>query len=453
MGTASSPLLGRRARRFRPGVEMLETRLVPAVTIQKVDLDGDSDPANDGAAGVDDFLIIGDSRNTVVQIEDNGTSLSVDIDFNGDGSFEISNQTSTASSGTITVELRLGGGNDRVEYRLIGDLDSDRRTLLADLGSGHDAFTFVAGNRDLQNSLLFFDVLGGGGKDTLDLPLAFDRLQDSTFFFAADLGGGNDRFNPTLAGQDVDTFWLDLHADLGAGNNQAVVQVGTIDAGIVTGFVADIGIVGGNSPLTVDNVTVNLNGAIHGGGNGRLTISTLLQGGNDRYTCNLQRGGFQVLDSSTVTLNVDAGTGNDTIAVNAVGSGQVVWGSLPVLGNVLALNFLGGAGKDRISVDLFATNLLDMRGRFNLAIEGGAGGDQITIQLQSASGADGNYQITAFAGAGNDLVTVDFDLNGAGATFSPIGFVVLNGGAGKDTLDDTAAGPPSTSEELFEVQI
>ena len=130
--------------RFVPRLEVLEERRLLACKVVE-------------AGGV--LTITGDARANVVQIQDDGTKLTVTCD----------GKSTDVSADVTKVVVNTRQGNDRVSYQLTGDLASGAaRTLVVDLGNGNDRFDGTLGGNLAAGASLGVTVRGGNGKDIIN---------------------------------------------------------------------------------------------------------------------------------------------------------------------------------------------------------------------------------------------------------------------------------------------
>lgn len=141
--------------RFRPRIEALEDRTVPAVFVTRT-----------GTT----LAFAGNGNAEVLNINDNGLGV---ISFNGD--IDPLSPTASPEAGIQTIVVRMGGGNDTVRYNLLGNLGFfQQRTLNVDLDVGNDLFQAnLSGRNLLFRSSLNISVDGGVGNDVIGT-LAFN---------------------------------------------------------------------------------------------------------------------------------------------------------------------------------------------------------------------------------------------------------------------------------------
>jgi hypothetical protein len=185
-----------RARRFRPDLESLAERIVPATTITERN-------------GV--LTVFGNAADNVVIIRDNGGT--------GAGSiFVESDLNSYSSKGTVrSIRVFAGDGNDRVTYDLGDNLDAGvRRRLLFDLGAGlvDRARATITGNIN-RGALMSLTILGSAGSDRIQV----NSIEDVDVNAAATLK------MRVIGGQDQDRISTDFEGDVD-GNFRSFVDGG-----------------------------------------------------------------------------------------------------------------------------------------------------------------------------------------------------------------------------------
>lgn len=428
----------RRSSRPRLGLESLEGRVVPAVVVTQLDLDGDG--------ATDDIRIVGDIGNNAVTILDNGTGLlSISVDANRDGDTtdpgELTNAAFNFDGNSGAIEISLGGGNDAVTYNLTGNLSGDARAISINLGGGNNSATVSAGANDiLAGSRFDLEVTTGGGNDAVNL--ALDEVRASLVSVRADLGLGND--TATMAFDRIDDkSAVDLDVNLGDGLNSLQIDLQEIGFGDSADVHIDI-----HGGAQKDNVTVNLHDDI-GDGTKRssLQIDAELFAGKDTFTAGLDYAVnvFRVDDHSLASIAVRGGLGDDAIGVQGVGAA----GTIRIdPDGLLDIDLKGGAGNDTVGVNLGKTDALELLGDMRVRMDGGIGNDSLSCLLANNANATGKYDVAVLGSAGND--TVVFALPPSGTpTFGPLGKILLDGGRGLDAL--TNSNPAASLAHFFEV--
>jgi hypothetical protein len=220
-----------------------------------LDLDGD------GAA--DDIRILGDAGKNIVEVQDNGANtliISIDADGNGDttGKHDMAPTNFNFNGDSVALDLRLGGGNDTLNYTTTGNMSASDRLLTADLGPGNNTFNFSTGTFDVLNSSrIGIDVTGRTGLDAVNVD--FDEVRKSIVTVSLALGTGNDTavvdFNRIDDGSSVD-----VGVDLGSGGNALTLDLQKIGFGDRAAVNVDI--TGGAQK---DTVTLNLHDDVGNG--------------------------------------------------------------------------------------------------------------------------------------------------------------------------------------------
>jgi hypothetical protein len=414
-------------RMSRSSIESLEQRIVPSVTMTRLDLD------SDGSA--DDLKIVGGNEGTKIKITDEGVgpgSMLLDLDINGDGDFadvgDLQGVVLFVVDDTSVIDLQLGGGNDQVEYSLSQDLVTSSRKLSVDLGKGNDAFKFFGEGHLIGNgSVLDIHLLAGAGNDSLQASMP--SVIQSTLSIDADLGAGNDvlllRGHPstTIDGTSV----VDISIKLGAGTNSAQALM-AFDVGVLTQADMRFEIIGGSGRDEVGILTdVDL-------GNGTLVstfnVTAELGGGNDLLDHSIPR--LDVNTGSVLSVRASGASGNDVLEVRY---------SLfrpTALKGVAQFDLLGGAGNDQLR-SLFANNdgQLLLQRQLRVKMDGQDGNDRLESSLAVTAASTGDYSLVVLGGAGKDTFVVDLQTNGAALTYGLDGTLVIDGGQGIDQLQTT----------------
>ncbi|MBA4191949.1 MAG: hypothetical protein C0467_28550 [Planctomycetaceae bacterium] len=328
---------------------------------------------------------------------------------------------------SVAIEAGLRGGNDVFKYTLGGNVSAGTRSLNANLGVGHDAFTLDATNRNFVNgSYLDVDVVGSAGNDTANITVG--QVLSSLVAIRANLGADSD--TSKLAFGNIDNgSSVDIDALLGNGTNTMTLDlngVGKFDQADMS-----VTILGG---INTDKVAVNLHDDVGDGiTSSFLGINVGLGDGNDSFTAGLDYdgGSFRVDNFSVASIAVRGGTGSDVLVARGVGT----TGNIHIdQGGLLDINFKGESGNDTLSMNFGKPDALFLEGRLRINLDGGSENDVITTLFSNTSTTNGKYDVTVLGGAGNDQVTFALNNNGGTPTFGPLGKVVLNGGGGVDTL-------------------
>jgi hypothetical protein len=423
----SAPRISR-TRRARLNVNELGAKVVPAVLLQTLDVDGDG--------AVDDVRIVGDSQNTKVTIQDNGANtVTIAIDANGDGDVTDGGDSigvpHNFNGDSIAFDINLGGGSDTVEYTTTGNYSASARTIWVNLGGGNDKFQFNAGASDILNaSKIAFDVTGGSGNDTVGVQ--FDEVRKGLVAVTTDLGAGADGYTSAFDRID-DGAAVTLRTELGAGLNTYTAdfqEVGFGDRAAV-----DMTVVGG---AQADTVQVNMHDDV---GNGtkasRFGAVVDLLGGNDVFKALFDRAGnvFRVDDHSQSSFAVRGGAGNDTLSAAQTGAA----GTIRIDPDALfSIDLDGGLGNDTLVTDFGAADMFELLGAVRVRMDGGLGKDALTCLLANEVDTTGEYDVALRGGAGNDTTAFSLVNNGGTPILGPTGKVVLDGGLGTDTLTNAA---------------
>lgn len=431
----------RKKSRTRLGLEAFNDRIVPAVVLTQLDLDGDG--------ATDDIRIVGDGQNSKITITDNGANqVQIQIDANGDGDYadyargDLSSMFSFTGD-SLMLEAQLKGGHDSLDYIAAGNFSASTRTAVVDLGSGNDTFNWNLGTNDVLNtSRISLDVTAGTGHDTIGVN--FDEIRKSQVSIKVDAGSGNDKYDVDFERID-DGASVDIHTELGAGlnvHNADLQEVGFGDKGAV-----DMVIVGGNQ---TDTIELRMHDDI---GNGvlasRFSAVVDLLGGHDSFKALFDATGnvFRVDDHSQASFVVRGGAGNDTILAGQNGTGTIridpdgLW----------SIDLDGGAGNDIVVTDFGSTNAWELIGTIRVRMDGGLGNDTMTCLLANESDTTGVYDVAVRGGAGNDAMTFNC-INGNGTpTYGPAAGVILDGGLGTDSLTNSNQAISKTT--MFELMI
>jgi len=345
-------------------------------------------------------------------------ALQLTIDA-GAGDDKVSMQCDSAHD-TAVVSLALGAGNDTATFY---ENEFDGAVQLAvDAGAGNDAVSFTCNG--MHDAAILSRTLGAGD----DAAVFDENMFDGPMRLIIDGGGGNDEFAFT---ENTCADGCDLRADLGAGDD-AVTWVGnTFD---------------GSLQLTLDtgagSDVVSLQCNQRDGLRDATIIAILLGSGDDVATVH------QNVTSGIVELKLDAGSGNDAIAID----GQV---------GDLRLDLDAGAGDDDVHVSLmpeimpeiapvpeFRPEMVvvrlgagndtadvhvgpwtDLDKPHSLLVDGGVGDDHIAVGLELPEGHTGPLDVRLLGGTGNDDLSLLVDA--AKQDFID-GLLLLDGGKGKD---------------------
>ena len=316
-----------------------------------------------------------------------GASQNLEVYWGGQFVGRVTGGPNTFVNNTFTVVGGAGNGQNVLEFREVGTVDSTG-TLLDDIRLRPVVST--ADNNDI--------IYGGAGNDTL----VGGAGNDSIYVGATDSahgGAGDDRFlidasdtmfdlNITINGGEVAETTGDV-IDLASSNSNLTVTYTRNEAGTVNGLDAD----------TLADITfTNIESMLIGNGN-------------------------NVVNASVVTsnFNIAGGTGNDTL-IGGAGNDALTGGA----GND---SISGNAGNDSITGD--AGNDILYGGLGEDTVSGGADNDAVYGDAgnDSLSGDAGNDSI--YGGDGNDTMTGG---DGNDVLQSGEGNDLLIGSAGNDSM-------------------
>ena len=139
---------------FRPALETLEDRWVPAVTVTQ-------------SGNV--IFVVGSNAAEFVTVTDNGSDAAGSISISATGLVVPFTSQAVPAGQVITVEVFTSGGNDLVLYNITNNLGiaTGGRNLLVSLGKGNDTLRFRA-TEDVDiaaGKILTLNANGGAGED------------------------------------------------------------------------------------------------------------------------------------------------------------------------------------------------------------------------------------------------------------------------------------------------
>lgn len=414
----------RKKSRTKLAVESLGCRIVPAVLLSKIDLDGD--------AQTDDVRIIGDGQHTKIAIADDGVSqIHMQIDANGDGDYADAARGDldtffNYSGKSFVVDAQLRGGNDSFVYVSTGAMSGSARNISVDLGAGYDTFNWTQNNSVTANSRIALDVTGGGGNDTISI--THNEVRNSQMSVKVDAGLGNDTYNLAFDRID-DSASVDVHTELGAGLNIHNADIHEVGFGNKATF--DMTVIGGNQK---DTIELRMHDDIGDGTiASRFSAVVDLLGGHDSFKALYDVGGnvFRVDDHSQASLVVRGGFGNDSISAGQNGAIGTIRLDPDAL---LSIDLDGGAGNDTVVVDFGSANAFENVGTIFVRMDGGYGNDVLSCLLANEVDTTGSYDVTVRGSAGNDTITFNLINSGGTPTYGPAGGVILDGGTGIDSV-------------------
>lgn len=361
---------------YRPRLEALEDRLVPAFSVWQ----SGSTLFMKGTPDYDSAQILDlGSNNINITLFDNNNVPTVFQDF----------------FGVNRIRIDARSGNDSILYlasRANGI--SPQMSIYADMGSGDDTFAASIITGDMVDSFssgtssryfLNFQVKGGNGNDNLSLNL--DTYINSQSSVSANFDGekGDDNIAVFFSGDNDGTVRSRLKG--GSGND------------LLTG------ILGGdpNEPISMTN---------------RGTIAFAFDGdsGHDDLLMNATLADGSILvNDGTIQVGMQGGNGNDTIEVGDFSLSQ---GAVVENYGTFDLNVDGSSGNDVIrlfsNADLFSA--LYNEGKISISVSGGSGNDNIngTVGL-AADTTDAYFRIRVKGDSGTDYITLAAFPYGTGA--------------------------------------
>lgn len=421
-----------RSFRSRLAVEQFDARIVPAVLLTKLDLDGD------GAQ--DDIRIVGDGQNSFVSIMDDGAGkVHVHIDANGNNVVDPGDTDSdyTFSKNSIAFDIQLKGGKDTLGYGLSSALTGGTRSFSVDLGGGNDGILFQGGTVQ-TGSHVDLTVNAGSGDDVVGI--GWSSVNNSYVNVQTNMGSGNDNYT-FLSGIVDSESTMYVKTDLGSGNDTNDVTVNSV--GKFTHADLDMSIFGGAGNDTVNYHSVDDVGGGAGHPSSHLGVNVDLGAGNDTFVGKMDGNNFLVDDSSQASFVVKGGAGNDSLTMTRNGSGPIRVDN----GGMCIIDLDGGAGNDSVIADFSGGDAWQLQSanasRLKIRLDGGAGNDTVNCLITNNSFTLGDFDIAMYGGAGNDSMWFATDNNGGSPTYGPTGKVLIDGGLGVDKL--TNSNPAVTS--------
>lgn len=217
--------------RFSPKLETLDDRIVPSCTWVESD-------------GV--LTITGSQRANVVDIVDDGTTLTITCD----------GENVDVSADVTSIVLRMANGNDRVSYSLTGDLAAGTaRSLEVWLGNGNDGFVGDISGNLLDGSSLDLAVRGWNGNDRLRLAAEGDVGTDASLSVFLSGSNGKDEVTSSYSGVLLGVLNWDV---MGCNGKDLLTNDITFGAGS-TGT-ADVEVLGHNAPDTIHLMVMDNSG-------------------------------------------------------------------------------------------------------------------------------------------------------------------------------------------------
>ena len=266
-----------RSGSFRPNMEMLEDRVVPAVSFQQI---GSS------------VIIEGDNVANVIRIVDNGDG---DIEVWGDGAF-------FQADNIDSLEILTNFGDDKVIYTQEGDRTRDMQM-----------YTHMGGNQDYFAAYIRGDILNGR---TLDVETWGGEAEDG-LAFVMDVFKENGR-RQSAGVHEGGNLNVELYGDYTAiGANPGDGLANNDDAITVLWY---HGILDGNFDLMINghsgNDSLFADLEFHGGSTGQIQADML--GGSGDDTMQFYFSKTYNNPGMSGNLDVNGGTGKDTCIHSAI---------------------------------------------------------------------------------------------------------------------------------------
>jgi Ca2+-binding RTX toxin-like protein len=389
--------------------------------------DGSDTLAFFGSANGDTFIVNGSGSAHVLVDGDR-------IDFDtletlsfggGDGNDSLLVGTALAGSGVSGIVFDGGAGDDTVDFSTAGN----DAVVQADGGAGDDVLTGAG----------IGDVLSGGdGNDRIEGGAGNDSLTG---------GAGNDLFvwvddegDDTIDGGDDDDALIVSASGLPGEALAVTIDGATGEFLVGSGARNDSIAVTGIEELSIDGSTGNDTVDVQASA-GLSFILGSLQGGNDTFDIN---------GALSLSASIDGGAGDDLLS-GASGNDSLLGGDgNDVLDGGAGVDHLqGGSGNDTVSwaggdgndiidggsgIDVLSVTGTLGDDSYDLS-DDGFGNAVLTLGSDTLTATSIESLVITQTGFGNDAVTIG-DLSG---TALAGGVVLLNLGAGNDTLDASAA--------------
>jgi len=322
------------------------------------------------------LLIQGDGANDAINISDNGQGgVTASITLTKGP------QTKTAT-GITDIKIDAGGGNDTITYGLTGPLSQQEKLMLClDNGSSQANLDYSQG---LTDATLAIAV--GGGKGSNEVRTQFGALTNSRLNLTECLGSGGAtahvNFGGLLSGSDATVL-----INGSTGNDQVFAQLGS---------------------------ETNSN------------VQFLAHLGSGANSFDLEESGS--LQNAIAHFDIDAGAGGNTITFNASDVSVDTTSRLN-------LETCTGAGNDTITTNYSGL----MNGELDVSLNGGAGTNEITMNLKLDAGSTGRVHAYEYGDDGNDamIFNVYNSSNPGGRSTLSLLDAVLYTGSGNDTLTTT----------------
>lgn len=362
---------------FRPCLDALEAREVPAVSIYTLD-NGHT------------LQIVGSKGWDNVEIVQNDTTNTLEITSStiakvSEASASDVDVKTFSSSSIKKIQVDLGVGNDSFTYRLADGTDLvNVKSLTVNMGTGDDTVNINLASPVSTEPLVFNqyelvvcpgvvqDPTGNDGA-SLVTPVCPSPVQDPT---------SNDGISlvapvcPSPVQNITDTTAKDVIA------TQAT-EGGVVTHSVITKtFTLKLDTGAGDDKVNIalgeiaPSVAVNVTAAL-GAGDDSLSLST----------------DYGIGQNAKLTVNLNGGAGNDSIETSF--HGKIAKGA------VVDLQQWGGAGDDHLYTGLFDTNA----GQFNVMQQGEAGNDDVQFYTGLDAGRNGSVNAKLYGGTGDDNLT------------------------------------------------
>jgi hypothetical protein len=404
-------------------------RLLPLAAAIALALPGTARSACSVTEGTDGngnakLTIKGDATAQTIFLLDAGVSVQVQVDCNNNGLFtDPGDQDQLLNTNVEAFEI-AGGGKDVVSYQNTAALSGMRKSLAVTLGPSPAAQPnqLIVNPSGLSgNSSFTLDVQGGSGRDNVSVQVS--NLTNSSVVVRGDLGAGDDQLFLVVLGSLTNSS-VTTDVALGVGRNLltdvpnaafANSTYSTIVSGADTATGADA------AALVADALVLDLGS--------RLVHDVRLLAGKDTFRGSID--GATLANGSELIVRARGGAGNDSLALDNVPSlGPVNVDDTSHLGSFLN----GGIGNDQVTADLTFDNL----GFHRFFLSGGDGDDIVFAGLGaiSAAGAGPNEDIVLEGGRGSDAVYLAATDPNGGASFAPMGAVLMSGGSFDNLFDN-----------------
>jgi hypothetical protein len=380
-------------------------------------------PGDLNADGTPDLRIEGGTGPKILLIELSQTQTIVSLDCEGNNNF-------TGPSDVNHVDF--GGGIQSLDTKLFGD-STITLNIIGPITGRAIGFLLRGGaagatvnvcqppstgapnpcaTGSLANSSLLVEVRSGQGPDRFYFNLPPGGVNHSTVLMRAESGDGNDWLTATTPGPVTNGSVVEFKLDpSGNANRLFYDHTGTISNSSVL-----VDVQGGAG--VVDVGLNNITGQVGAGGS--LRYRAQMSRGKDQVTTNFDLATFSVAAGGEARFKIDGQADGDIITFTRNGtSGGTIAGLFE-----LAVN--GGAGSDKITVDLAG---LAVTGTQRLRIDGFSGNELINVTNEIASG-NPNLEFLVHGGAGLDKINLALTNNGTNlpANYGPALGAVLDGG-------------------------